>query len=80
MEMKRITKEESQEKLAKGLGSEGELKSERDSGEDNSQIHASALHSVLDLIVTIQLTSELHSTKQTPWTSFLDTIVGGLPL
>lgn len=78
MEGKRITKEESPEKLPEGLGSEGELKLERDSGEANSQIHAEWIK--LSLIVTIQPISELHPAKQTPWTSFLDTIVWGLPL
>lgn len=64
--MERITKEESQEKLVKGLGSEGELKLERDSGEDNSWIHAYAIHSTLYLIITTQLISELHHIQQTP--------------
>lgn len=39
-DMERIAKEESQEKPVKGLESEGELKLERDCGEDNSWIYA----------------------------------------
>lgn len=71
MERKRVTKGESQKKLAKGLGNEGELKLER--LWRRKFIYPSICSS-------LQLTSELHPTKQAPWTSFLDTIVGGLPL
>lgn len=66
MERRRNIKEGSQEKLARGRRAEEILKFERDSGEDNSWVHANTIHLMLYIIINApSLISGLHPTKQT---------------